>query len=147
MEHQTVRVVSDNCESLANCTRARAEFMVSRGKAEVFAVAPFTIRLLRSPGDGASPTPSTGLSGNQKKKRKRKVARLHERDGSNCFYCGKVMPPDDMTLEHLLAKADGGSDHPSNLVLAHAACNQMAADMPVIGKVLLRDHLQRKSRE
>ncbi|WP_413231881.1 HNH endonuclease [Paraburkholderia domus] len=64
-----------------------------------------------------------------------------------CFYCGETMPDDDTTIEHLVATTDGGTNHPSNLVLAHADCNVMAADLPVIGKVLLRERLRQKSAE
>jgi hypothetical protein len=52
------------------------------------------------------------------------------------------MPEDDTTIEHILAKSDGGTDHPSNLVLTHADCNARASNMPVIRKVQLRERLR-----
>lgn len=67
-----------------------------------------------------------------------------ERDGDLCFYCALIMPPDDMTREHLLAVNSGGINHIDNLVLAHRACNQRAGHLPVIKKVLLRDQLRGK---
>jgi len=139
MEHACVMVADENGQPLSNCTQVRADMLLKKGQAVFLSDAPFSIRLLRVPGNGTPPSPPNGLNGNQKKKRKRKVARLRDRDGPDCFYCGKVM------LVDLLAKADGGTDHPSNLVLAHAVCNEIASDMPVISKVLLRERLREQA--
>jgi hypothetical protein len=144
--HAEVLVADENGQPLSKCTQARAEMLLERGQAVMISAAPLSIRLTRPRGNGAPPSPSSGLNGNQKKKRKRKVARLRARDGSVCFYCGEIVPNDDTTIEHLVAKSDGGSDHPSNLVLAHSRCNEMAADKPVIEKVLLRESLRQKAR-
>ena len=57
------------------------------------------------------------------------------------------MIDNDVTLEHLVAKAVGGADNPSNLVLAHKKCNEMAADMTMIDNVKLRERLQRNARQ
>jgi 5-methylcytosine-specific restriction endonuclease McrA len=35
------------------------------------------------------------------------------------------------TREHLVRKADGGTDHDSNIVMACAACNHERGDAPV----------------
>lgn len=50
---------------------------------------------------------------------------LKERDGWECFFSGLDLE-DDCTIEHLVPIAHGGPNHISNLVLAHAECNQAA---------------------
>lgn len=64
-------------------------------------------------------------------------AKLRARDGDGCFYCLKAMV-EDCTLEHLHRWADGGTNHPSNLVLAHRDCNWATKDLIVDQKMLLR---------
>lgn len=59
---------------------------------------------------------------------------LLKRDGCNCFYCGKPLL-DDITVEHLLALCYGGKNELSNMVLAHAKCNQMVGNLPLVDKV------------
>jgi 5-methylcytosine-specific restriction endonuclease McrA len=56
------------------------------------------------------------------------VSRLIERDGEECFFCGRDLGG-DITIEHLVAIAHGGPNHISNLFLAHAACNQRAGHL------------------
>jgi hypothetical protein len=48
---------------------------------------------------------------------------LVERDGLRCHYCDTLMTYADAQIDHILAKARGGTDAPSNLVLACARCN------------------------
>jgi hypothetical protein len=48
---------------------------------------------------------------------------LVERDGLRCHYCDAVMKYADAQIDHIVAKARGGTDAPSNLVLACAICN------------------------
>lgn len=58
---------------------------------------------------------------------------IHEvcqRDGWRCHLCGKRVSdryasphPLSATLDHLIPLADGGSDEPENLALAHRDCN------------------------
>jgi 5-methylcytosine-specific restriction endonuclease McrA len=59
--------------------------------------------------------------------------KLIERDGTACHWCGRQMrhatisgrlPDDYITIDHIVGRADGGSDDPSNLVLACYRCNQ-----------------------
>lgn len=69
------------------------------------------------------------------------VCTLLERDGDRCFYCGHPLG-DDLTIEHVLARAFGGRNHLANLVLAHHACNQRAENLPIAEKVRLRDKLR-----
>ncbi len=52
---------------------------------------------------------------------------------------------DDITIEHLVAKAFGGPDHISNLVLACDDCNQAVGTLSVSEKVAIRERLQRQN--
>lgn len=62
---------------------------------------------------------------------------LLDRDGSACFYCGKTMPPEDRTIEHLVSATHGGPNHISNLFLAHGECNKMAGHLSAPEKIKL----------
>lgn len=73
----------------------------------------------------------------------RRRARLLARDGDGCWFCGKPMGS-DMTLEHLVPRSRGGGNDSANLVLAHADCNQKAANLSVSEKVELRSKLRAK---
>lgn len=72
-------------------------------------------------------------------KKDQRKAGILARDGEDCFFCGKHMDESDRTLEHLLSIVHGGSNHISNLVLAHQECNIMASHMSIAEKVLLRE--------
>ena len=65
--------------------------------------------------------------------RKEKIAIL-ERDGHECFYCGKELW-EDITLEHLIAIILGGTNELSSMVLAHEKCNQKMGHKPLVEKV------------
>jgi hypothetical protein len=52
---------------------------------------------------------------------------------------------DDVTVEHLLSQADGGTNKLANLVLTHKERNEEAADLPIVEKVRPRDRLRSKS--
>jgi hypothetical protein len=54
---------------------------------------------------------------------------LVERDGLRCHYCDVVMTYKDAQIDHVLAKARGGTDAPSNLVLACAMCNHVKSTL------------------
>ncbi|MBB4856980.1 5-methylcytosine-specific restriction endonuclease McrA [Novosphingobium chloroacetimidivorans] len=64
------------------------------------------------------------------------VEALITRDGSNCFFCGSALEG-DVTVEHLVAVAHGGPNHISNLLLAHAQCNQAAGHLSGAEKVAM----------
>lgn len=70
------------------------------------------------------------------------VRTLLERDGNECFYCGGAMEDGAESLEHLLPRAHGGSNHISNLALAHDACNKEAGHLSVVEKVKMRDRIR-----
>lgn len=65
----------------------------------------------------------------------------YDRDGGDCFFCGKPLAG-DVTCEHLLARADEGKRQAANVVLAHDACNKMAGRASIAEKVNLRDRLR-----
>ena len=72
------------------------------------------------------------------------IARLRNRDGDDCWLCGLPMtePPrrhnKRISLEHLVARSDGGSDEPGNLVLCHQHCNGHLGDRPKEEKLKMR---------
>ena len=68
------------------------------------------------------------------KSAKRKES-LQHRDGNDCFFCGKPMPEDDKTIEHLIPLAQGGPDKLSNMALAHEDCNMAFGHMDICEKV------------
>jgi hypothetical protein len=87
-----------------------------------------------TPENDSPDAPKVGLSA-------RRRARLIARDGTDCWFCGKAMG-DDVTLEHLVPQSRGGGNDSANLVLAHASCNQTAANMSISEKVELRSQLR-----
>lgn len=65
---------------------------------------------------------------------------IMQRDGCDCFYCGKPFTLDNQaTIEHLLALGSGGNNVLANLALAHENCNREADCLSVSQKVVLRD--------
>lgn len=51
-----------------------------------------------------------------------------ERDGHTCAYCGNEAD----TVDHIIAKNNGGEDIASNLVAACRRCNGLKSDKPLI---------------
>lgn len=51
-----------------------------------------------------------------------------ERDNYTCAYCGR----EATEVDHILAKANGGTDEPSNLVAACKPCNGLKSDKPLV---------------
>lgn len=52
---------------------------------------------------------------------KRRADAIARRDHGRCVYCGAHDGP--MHLDHVVPRADGGTDEASNLVTACASCN------------------------
>ena len=67
--------------------------------------------------------------------------KLLERDGPDCWFCGKPLD-DDCTLEHLVPKSKGGGNSLANYALAHRRCNADAADLPLVEKIAMRARLR-----
>ena len=53
---------------------------------------------------------------------------VYARDGFRCVYCGKRHAVGKLTLDHVIPRAAGGSNAPSNLVTACARCNTEKGD-------------------
>lgn len=53
-----------------------------------------------------------------------KRARIYIRDRYRCQYCGEHRSARDLTLDHILPRAQGGESTPQNLVAACVKCNQ-----------------------
>lgn len=65
---------------------------------------------------------------------KKTKIKIIQRDGCDCFYCGKPLE-DDITIEHLVSLVSGGTNKISNLVLSHEVCNLRAGNMALVNKV------------
>lgn len=76
------------------------------------------------------------------KSTKGKKGILLKRDGTRCFYCGKHRRPDKLTIEHLVPKTCGGTNHVTNLVLACLKCNNHVGIWSVAEKIQYRESLQ-----
>jgi len=70
-------------------------------------------------------------------------AELVNRDGRLCFFCEKHMTNEDMSIEHILEVSDGGSNHMSNMALAHKWCNEEVKSMTIVEKMVVRDQMRR----
>jgi 5-methylcytosine-specific restriction endonuclease McrA len=46
------------------------------------------------------------------------------RDRNTCQYCGEVLPPSDLTLDHVIPRSRGGNSTWENLVACCHACNR-----------------------
>ena len=53
---------------------------------------------------------------------------LWRRDGFCCQYCGEFPPLDEITIDHVLPKSQGGQSSFENCVLACIACNKKKAN-------------------
>lgn len=58
----------------------------------------------------------------RKIERLNKIKRLLARDGCNCQFCGKFLGL-DISLDHIISRANGGTGELHNLQLVHAKCN------------------------
>lgn len=59
---------------------------------------------------------------------------IYLRDSFRCVYCCEDLhgaAPTDITLDHVVAQADGGSNGPKNLVTACRSCNCSRQDKPL----------------
>lgn len=56
-------------------------------------------------------------------------------EGQRCFFCHRIIPLEEATIEHLIPKSAGGTDHRDNLVLCCKGLNQLFGDMTVKEKL------------
>ena len=56
---------------------------------------------------------------------------VFKRDDFTCRYCGKKSPEVILEVDHIVARADGGSDDPMNLATSCWACNSGKSSVPL----------------
>lgn len=56
---------------------------------------------------------------------------IFKRDGFKCRYCGRPSAEEPLTIDHLVAVANGGTNDPSNLLSACATCNRGKSAVPL----------------
>lgn len=93
--------------------------------------------LLRKGTDGQYQAPGAWIRPNSRKK-------IYKRDKYTCFYCGKDLhgaSPQEITLDHLLSREDGGTNDPENLVTACRHCNSgLERKLEAMKRKVLRQH-------
>jgi 5-methylcytosine-specific restriction endonuclease McrA len=97
----------------------------------------------RKPRKRSSRTPSTATSKTLRRSGGRSYQAhrdwLLAQHGSVCAYCGRTIPQDDITLDHVRPrKGQTAYDRPDNLVLACPTCNAAKADTPFLAFLLAR---------
>jgi 5-methylcytosine-specific restriction endonuclease McrA len=63
-----------------------------------------------------------------KKRPKLSARNIRERDGNRCQYTGRVLPPAEGSLDHVVPRSRGGADSWENLVWSAKEVNQRKAD-------------------
>lgn len=61
--------------------------------------------------------------------RKERKHNLHSSQRSECFYCWRVTPLEDFTVDHVIPVAKGGLKSKENEVGACRECNEFKSDM------------------
>ncbi len=69
---------------------------------------------------------------------------LHRRDGNCCQYCGRHVRADEMTVDHVVPRSQGGKNSWENCVIACRRCNSVKGSQGLkeSGLYLLREPLQ-----
>lgn len=65
----------------------------------------------------------------------RPLTRLLFIQGGLCFFCQKPLPATDASVEHLVAKSNGGSKQDENCVVCCKSLNAMLGSMPLKEKI------------
>ncbi|MDQ3713661.1 MAG: HNH endonuclease, partial [Acidobacteriota bacterium] len=122
-----VLLLNFSYEPLGTVGVARAVCMWFRGK--VFVEENDGVNVLRSPSQTISVPSVVRLRTYVNVHRKRnestmKRARIYIRDKYRCQYCGDHRHASDLTLDHILPRAQGGESVPQNLATACVTCNQ-----------------------
>ena len=56
---------------------------------------------------------------------------LYGSQGGNCNGCGTHFLPQHLTVDHIIARSKGGTDHLENLQLLCGHCNSLKGDRPM----------------
>lgn len=95
----------------------------------------------------AMATEAAALEYRASKEKPSKIERIRQflldRDGSDCWVCGHELG-DNMTIEHKVARANGGTWAFGNLALAHIECNRALARLPLAAKEAVRALAERE---
>ena len=51
--------------------------------------------------------------------------------GQRCFFCDRIIPKGEASLEHLVPSSGGGSEHPDNLVACCKTLNALFGSMSI----------------
>lgn len=57
---------------------------------------------------------------------------VYRRDDYICQFCGKKLPPTELTIDHLIPLSLGGLDEVTNYVTACGPCNNRKTNIPVV---------------
>lgn len=57
--------------------------------------------------------------------KRNRLTRIIERDGPSCQLCGRALRREEMTLDHVQAKHEGGGNNIENLRIACFDCNYL----------------------
>lgn len=49
--------------------------------------------------------------------------KVYARSKFRCHLCGRYVPPEERSIDHIIPLSEGGADVAANLMLAHIACN------------------------
>jgi 5-methylcytosine-specific restriction endonuclease McrA len=64
--------------------------------------------------------------------RKERRYAIYHRDNYTCCYCGEVFATHrGLSLDHVVARENGGSNDSTNLVTACVSCNSRKGDTPI----------------
>jgi 5-methylcytosine-specific restriction endonuclease McrA len=133
-------VLNASYEGVNIVTARRALTLVLKGAAVVERVSSFTVHTSKM--DIPIPSVIRLLKYRRIPRQNRSVSRkgLLLRDGNRCQYCGHVLPPRELTLDHVRPKSRGGASTWENLVAACFPCNNRKSDsLPEeAGMVLLK---------
>jgi 5-methylcytosine-specific restriction endonuclease McrA len=66
-----------------------------------------------------------------KKKRDARARLRQSINACECYYCGVRLDPSNHTVDHIIPRAKGGTDDPSNVVGCCRSCNFSKKDMSV----------------
>jgi 5-methylcytosine-specific restriction endonuclease McrA len=69
----------------------------------------------------------------RRQNRKNRIVKMLEEQNGVCYICGRTMQENEITVDHVIPRAKGGTDSVQNLKLAHERCNH-AKDDKLIGE-------------